>query len=241
MPFFERDDARIYYELSGDGEPILLFAPGGMRSAIPVWANIPWNPIERLAGEFRVIAMDQRNAGQSTAAIGAEEGWDRYTEDHLGLLDHLGVDRCHLLGCCIGGSFIAALLKKAPERVLSAVLLQPIGATPENRPAFAELFDGWVAETKPAHPDVPDAHWASYKERMFGGEFVYCATPEEVQGMTTPMLVLMGDDQYHPQSTSRQIAQLAANAELVEHWKEPDAVESGFRRVREFLHKHPAA
>ena len=53
---------------------MLLFAPGGMRSAIPFWETQPWNPIEALSPHFRVIAMDQRNAGQSTAPV-SEEKW----------------------------------------------------------------------------------------------------------------------------------------------------------------------
>ncbi len=239
MPLYERDGAEIYYEVHGDGEPILLFAPGGMRSAIPMWGNVPWNPIERLAGEFRVIAMDQRNAGQSKAPIGGDEGWGRYTADHFGLLDHLGVDRCHLLGCCIGGSFIAGFLKEAPRRAGAAVMLQPIGASPDNGPVFAELFDGWVADKKEEHPDVSDEDWATYKARMFGGEFLYCASPEDVQKMETPLLILMGDDAYHPQATSREVAKLARNAELIERWKEPENVEAGFARVREFLRENP--
>ena len=44
MPHFERRDIRLYYEESGSGFPVLLFAPGGMRSAIPFWENAPWNP-----------------------------------------------------------------------------------------------------------------------------------------------------------------------------------------------------
>lgn len=238
MPFFERDQTRLYYEVTGEGPPILLFAPGGMRSAISFWEHMPWNPIERLAGEFRIVAMDQRNAGQSTAEIGPDEGWRRYTEDHLALLDHLGIDRCHLMGCCIGGSFIASFLNQAPERAAAAVLLQPIGATPENQPVFAKLFDDWTADMRPKHPDVPETDWSSYKERMFGGDFLYCATPEDVQRMTTPMLVLMGDDQYHPQETSRQIAKLAPNAELIERWKEPETAEDGLVRVQEFLRQN---
>jgi len=241
MPFFERDQTRIHYEVSGSGPPILLFAPGGMRSAISVWENMPWNPIEQLAGEFRVIAMDQRNAGRSTAPIGAEEGWSAYTSDHLALLDHLGIDRCHLLGCCIGGSFIANFLKQAPQRALSAVLMQPIGATGENGPVFAKLFDDWVADVGPMHPDVSATHWSSFKTRMFGGDFLYCASPDDVRQMETPMLVLMGDDQYHPQETSRQVAGLAPHAELVEHWKEAEAVQGGLRRVQGFLRDHSGA
>ena len=235
MPYLERDQSKLYYEISGEGAPVLLFAPGGMRSSIPFWENLPWNPIERLSGEFQVIAMDQRNAGQSSATVGPEDGWQTYTDDHLALLDHVGADRCHLLGCCIGGSFIASFLKRAPERVGGAVMIQPIGATEENAPAFSELFDGWAEEIRASQPDVPDSSWSSYKQRMFGGDFLYCATPDEVRGLTTPMLVLMGDDMYHPQTTSREVADLAPNAELIERWKDPESSEEALKRVVEFL------
>ena len=65
MPIFVQGDTELYYEETGEGFPILLFAPGGMRSAISFWAQSPWNPIEALSDHFRVIAMDQRNAGRS--------------------------------------------------------------------------------------------------------------------------------------------------------------------------------
>ena len=106
MPVFKRDNIRIYYEVHGEGFPVLLLAPGGMRSSIPVWENTPYNPIEELAPHCQVIAMDQRNAGQSTAPIAATDGWRDYTDDQVALLDHLGIDRFHAAGMCIGGSFI---------------------------------------------------------------------------------------------------------------------------------------
>ena len=59
-----------------------------------------------------------------------------------------------------------------------------------------------------------------------------------VRGCEIPMLVLMGNDLYHPQETSREIAELAPHAELVEHWKEPENVPQTIRRVREFLQSH---
>ena len=74
MPVFERDNIRIYYEVHGEGFPVLLLAPGGMRSDIPIWENVPYNPIERLVPHYQVIAMDQRNAGRSTAPIAATDG-----------------------------------------------------------------------------------------------------------------------------------------------------------------------
>jgi len=71
MPTFKRDDVSIYYEEYGTGYPILLFAPGGMRSSIEFWAKSPFDPTKELAATFRVIAMDQRNAGKSWGPISA--------------------------------------------------------------------------------------------------------------------------------------------------------------------------
>jgi pimeloyl-ACP methyl ester carboxylesterase len=144
MPSFRANGATIHYEEFGQGFPILTFAPAGLQSTIAVWSqpSAPINPTTELAAGFRVIAMDQRNAGgRSHAPITAQDDWSTYTADHLALLDHLGIDRCHLYGQCIGGSFILSLLKMQPERVASAVLAQPIGrvgALPPNRSARFE-------------------------------------------------------------------------------------------------------
>src|SRR2546422_747868 len=113
MPTFEHHGASIYYEEFGQGFPILTFAPAGLQSVIKVWSSpsAPVNPTTEFAATFRVIAMDQRNAGgQSRAPITAQDGWHTYAADHIALLDHLRIDRCHLYGQCIGGSFIISLL-----------------------------------------------------------------------------------------------------------------------------------
>ena len=69
MPSFEYDDVTIYYEEFGQGFPILTFAPGGLLSTIAFWSRpaSPVNPTTAFADEFRVIAMDQRNAPDSLA------------------------------------------------------------------------------------------------------------------------------------------------------------------------------
>ncbi len=63
MPIFIHGDIKLYYEEHGKGFPLLLIAPGGMRSAVLFWDKTPWNPITQLAPHYRIIAMDQRNAG----------------------------------------------------------------------------------------------------------------------------------------------------------------------------------
>jgi len=238
MPTFERGDLTLYYEETGDGFPVLLFAPGGMRSTIGFWARSPWNPVEALSPHFRVIAMDQRNAGRSQGPISADDGWHTYTADHLALLDHLGVERCHVLGGCIGGPYCLGVMQAAPGRVAAAVLQQPIGADGENRAAFYDMFDGWANELRPKRPEVPEAAWEAFRSNMYDGDFVFNVSREFVAGCTIPMLVLMGNDLYHPSSTSREIARLAPDARLVERWKDGDVVAETVATVIAFLREH---
>ena len=129
MPYLSRPcGTALWYTVRGYGKiPVLCIAPGGMRSSHPMWDMMPFNPVKDLSGEiFRVIAMDQRNAGRSQpGALG--EGWATYAADQLALLDHLGVDRCLTIGSCIGPSYQLRLMKEAPGRFAAAVLMQPIG------------------------------------------------------------------------------------------------------------------
>src|SRR5579863_5854744 len=105
-------DADIHYEEYGKGYPVLLFGPGGMRSRIEMWHEPPGGPprvwsdwTKVLADNYRVVAMDQRNAGASKGAIAASHDWRTYAADHLALMDHLGIKNFHVLGGCIGASF----------------------------------------------------------------------------------------------------------------------------------------
>jgi pimeloyl-ACP methyl ester carboxylesterase len=238
MPVFERAGVSLYYEEYGSGYPLLLFAPGGMRSSIDFWRRSFFDPIAELAQDFRVIAMDQRNAGRSRAPISATDGWETYVADHLALLDHLGVRRAHVMGGCIGASYCLGLIKLAPKRVGAAVLQNPIGLSPENRTAFYEMFDSWASELKKAHPELSEAALHAFRARMYDGDFVFSVSQDFVHGCRTPMLVLAGDDLYHPAPTAEEIARLAPNAELIVKWKTPDATPAAVARVRAFLKTH---
>jgi pimeloyl-ACP methyl ester carboxylesterase len=235
MPMFDDGDVHLYYEDHGQGFPVLLIAPGGMRSAVSYWENTPWNPIEQLSSDYRVIAMDQRNAGRSTAPVRPGDSWDVYTRDQLALLDHLGVDRFHVAGMCIGGSYIMALIAAAPERVASGVVFQTIGLD-DNREAFYEMFDSWADELKAGHPEADDGTWERFKTSMYGGDgFLFTASKEDAAQCPTPLLVLQGDDLYHPKSSSLDLASLAPNTTLVERWKDPADQPAARRAIEEFL------
>ena len=237
MPHFVDGDVRIYYEESGSGFPVLLIAPGGMKSAIPAWGSAPWHPVEQLACEFRVIAMDQRNAGQSSAPVTSGDSWHVYTADQLALMDHLGIERFHVAGMCIGGAYAMSLIQAAPERVASSVMFQPIGLS-DNRDAFFAMFNGWAEELKQVRDDVADEDLSAFRETMYGGDFVFSVSREFGQGVTTPLLVLLGNDLYHPSSISREVVALAQNAELIERWKERRDQPAAKARVLEFLRQN---
>ncbi len=234
MPLLTTDDAVINYAIYGEGFPLLLIAPGGMRSAIGYWQDMPQNPIVDLADCFQVIAMDQRNAGQSSGSVSASDGWHTYTQDQLALMDHLGLERFHVAGMCIGGSYIMGLIQAAAHRVASAVLFQSIGLD-NNRQAFFDMFDSWANDLKATFPGVDDAAWDTFKRNMYDGEFLFTVDRDFVANCMTPLLVLCGKDLYHPESTSREIAALAPNATFIEHWKEPEFRQPATQAVREFL------
>ena len=129
MSFYERGAVRIHFEEAGSGFPLLLIPGGGLNSTISNFTgNAPFNPIREFKGEYRCITADLRNAngGQSTGPLEIDRPWDAYTDDQLGLMDHLRIDKFMVMGFCIGGSFIWNLLKRAPDRIVAAVLAQPV-------------------------------------------------------------------------------------------------------------------
>lgn len=232
---FEFGDARIHYSEHGSGFPVLVFAPGGMNSAAGFLEWVPWNPVVELAPTHRVIVMDQRNAGASSAPVTGTESWATYTADHLALLDHLGVDRFHVVGMGIGGPFVLGLLRAAPRRVARAVVLRSIGLD-GNREAFREHFDEWAAELAPRHPEAGPTEWAAYRETLYGGEDVLFSVPESfLATITTPLLVLPGDELPHPRSASLLLASRVPGATLVERWKDPADLPAARATIATFL------
>jgi pimeloyl-ACP methyl ester carboxylesterase len=242
MPSFEHHGAYIHYEEFGQGVPILTFAPAGLRSVINVWSQpmAPINPTTDFTKDFRVIAMDQRNAGgQSRAPITAKDGWDDYTADHIAVLDHLRIDKCHLYGQCIGGSFIINMLKHHPERVQSAVLAQPIGRVGPMAGRTAN-FNGW-AESVKDRPDVNEAVLDAFNTNLYAPGFVYCADRDFVKTIKAPCMILAGNDDAHPWPISEELSKLLPNCELVLEWKTEPALTPARTRVIEFLKKHTPA
>jgi pimeloyl-ACP methyl ester carboxylesterase len=236
VPHLQNGDASIYFEVQGEGFPLLLIAPGGMRSTIGFWERMPFNPLTEFAEDFRVIAMDQRNAGRSTGPLGS--GWGSYVDDQSAVLRHLGVDRFHVMGGCIGCSYALGLVQATGQQCAAAVLQNPIGLE-GNREVFFGMVADWAGELRAARPDISESATDALGARMFGGDFVFSTGRDFVKSCRTPMLVLPGNDNFHPTATAREIAALAPDGECLDlGWREPASVRGTVERVRQFLKDH---
>src|SRR5712672_2618563 len=171
MPLYEKGEIRIHYEEAGSGFPLLVIPGGGLNSTIAGLSRTsPFNPMVDLKGEYRCIAADLRNAveGQSSGPLEIDRPWDAYTDDQLGVMDHLGIDKFMVLGFCIGGPFIWNLLQRAPNRIVCAVLAQPSGF----RPAMPDLFyqnniKGWGPALCERRPDITMAIVDAFLNKMY--------------------------------------------------------------------------
>jgi pimeloyl-ACP methyl ester carboxylesterase len=243
MTIFPKGDVFIHYEQCGSGFPLLLLPPGGMRATIADWQRMAFNPVAVFGDEFRVVALDQRNAGASTGPLTDGNPWDQYAADHIGLLNHLGIERAHVMGCCIGSSYALNLARLAPNRVASLVLQQPIGIDETNRQVMPNSWQKWadgLLAQQPARFD--QATLANFGRRMWSGDFVLSVTREFAASCSTPMLILPGNDLEHPAAVARELAQLVPHAQTVQAWKEPaDVIPSAVKQIREFLRQHSPA
>src|SRR5258705_9433454 len=155
--FYEKGNVRIRYQEVGSGFPLLVTPGGGLNSRISNWQTAVINAMEEFKSDFRCITMDQRNAtgGESTGPIPVDNPWDAFADDQLGLMDHLGIRQFLFFGNCIGGSYALKLMERAPERIVAAVLSEPIGHRPETPDVMFDLSrDVWAKDFRARQPEV---------------------------------------------------------------------------------------
>jgi len=235
MPHLARPcGARIYYETKGKGIPLLLLAPGGMRSSFANFETHPYNPWNTLPeSKFQLIGMDQRFANRSTGTVRDGDGWYTFLADHIALLDHLNIKRCHVLGSCIGPSYAFQLLRDHPSRFGRCVMLQPIGLTRHttepgapweglNKHASWMWVGDWANEMVETGKCDDMNLLKGLHDRMFGPprDFSFSVTRAEAAKIEHPLLILMGRDIFHPSKASREIARICLKTELIEKWRD---------------------
>ena len=250
MPFYEKGNVRIYYEEVGSGFPLLIIPGGGLNSTVAGLATHPFNPMVEFKDEYRVIAADLRNAkgGRSTGPLEADRPWDAFTDDHIGLMDHLGIGKFMVMGFCIGGPFIWNLLKRAGDRVVAAVPVQPSGYRHEMPLlSYNNNMKSWGPELCERRPDITMAMVDKFLGNMYGGEradFVYTVSRDFVRQCQTPVLILPDDVPGHPYVVAMESAYLAPNAQVSLYpWKmNPGQIQIALRHIGAFLKANrPAA
>jgi pimeloyl-ACP methyl ester carboxylesterase len=250
MGSYQKGDVRIHFEEAGSGFPVLVIPGGGLNSTIAgLNKSSPFNPMNEFKAEYHLIASDLRNAngGQSSGPLETDRPWDSHTDDHLGVMDHLGIDKFMVLGFCIGGPLIWNLLKRAPDRVVAAVLAQPSGSRPEMRDLFYENnIKGWGPELIAKRPEITAETVDKFLTKMYRSnpDFVFTVTRDFVRNCQIPVLILPDDIPAHPYAVAMEAAMLAPNAEVsMFPWKEPkERIPLAIRQIRSFLRAHlPAA
>jgi pimeloyl-ACP methyl ester carboxylesterase len=130
VPIAVADGIATRYEVAGSGPPLLMFSPGGFDSTLESWRTVGiyrrLSLLEHLTGSYTCITFDRRESGRSGGRV-ERISWGDYVAQAIGLLDHLGVERAHLMGGCVGCSAVAALGVAHPDRVRSMVLFSPAG------------------------------------------------------------------------------------------------------------------
>jgi pimeloyl-ACP methyl ester carboxylesterase len=249
-PFYEKGDVRIrYLDTGGSGFPLLVIPGGGLNSTISgLIRSHPFNAIEEFSSEYRCITNDLRNAngGESSGPLEVDRPWDAYTDDHLGLMDRLGIDRFMVMGFCIGGPFIWNLLERAPQRVVAAVLAQPSGFRKEQPDLFYQNnMTGWGPELVKRRPEITMETVDRFLTRMYrtNADFVFTVTRDFVKSCQTPVLVLPDDVPAHPYAVAMETVMLAPKSEVsIYPWKEPpERIPVAVRQIRSFLRAHRPA
>jgi len=246
MPFYERAPVRIHYMEAGAGFPLLIIPGGGLNSTIAGLATShPFNPMDRYASDFRCICADLRNAngGESSGPLEVDRPWDAYTDDQLGLMDHLGIREFFVLGFCIGGPMIHNLIKRAPERIVAAVMLQPSGFRPELPTLFYDNnIKAWGPPLAEKRADVTMDQVHDFLTNMYTNraDFVFTVSRDFVRGIQTPILIAPDDVSAHPYKVAMEVASLAPNAETTIYpWKDsPEHIEEVVQHAQRFLKAH---
>ncbi len=246
MPFYQRGSTRIYYEEVGSGFPLLIIPGGGLNSTVSSLRTAsPFNPMETYKNDFRCISADLRNAngGQSSGPLEIDRPWDAYSDDQLGLMDHLGIQKFGVLGFCIAGPMMHNLIRLAPERVVAAAMMQPSGSRPEIPDLFYQNnIKGWgppLCENRPeiTMDMVHDFLTSMYTDRA---DFVFTVSRDFVRSIQTPLLIAPDDVPAHPYKVAMEVASLAPNAEVTIYpWKDSQShIDEVVEHARRFLKAH---
>ena len=119
MPYIDNEGIKIYYEIEGDGPPVIVIH--GFASSLEVnWKQTNW--VEALKDNYRLILIDCRGHGKSDKPHDKSNYGQKMTEDVVKLMDHLSIEKANFLGYSMGAYMTFRLLLRKPHLFISAIL-----------------------------------------------------------------------------------------------------------------------
>ena len=177
------DDISTRYEVLGSGPPILMYAPGGFDATVEKWSALgiyaKIRLLDHLPKHYTCILFDRRECGQSGGRV-ERLTWMHYVSQGKGLLNHLGIERAHIMGGCMGCAPVAAFGAAYPQMTMSMVLFWPVGGAKYRisshqrfaehlafvqQHGLAEVVELVRKEGKPFGADPRGGPWASAIKR----------------------------------------------------------------------------
>lgn len=122
MPSAQIGDLEIAYDVTGSGEPVLMI--NGIGTPRAGWGM----QVPAFSEGHQVITLDNRDIGETGAGTIDSYSTDQFAHDAAGLLDHLGIERAHIVGASMGGCIAQAFAILYPERTRTATIICSWGA-----------------------------------------------------------------------------------------------------------------
>jgi pimeloyl-ACP methyl ester carboxylesterase len=124
------DGITTRYQIVGSGPPLLMYSPAGFDATLEKWTTqgvyATTRLLDHLSRKFSCIIFDRRESGQSGGRV-ERLTWAHYVAQGKGLLDHLNIERAHILGGCMGCCPVVAFGAAHPETTQSMILYWPVG------------------------------------------------------------------------------------------------------------------
>lgn len=139
LPHAKIGECEIHYENHGQGEPLVMIA--GLGGDLRSWKSM----VPALSKHFHLIVLDNRGTGRSTVPERSFTVADM-ANDVVGLMEHLGLHRAHVLGASMGGNVAQEIAIRFPEKIGGLVLLSTYARRPDRSSVAIDVMVRMIRE-----------------------------------------------------------------------------------------------